>query len=463
MFREINKDPASLYIITMGILISLFLVNGFFDYVWGFGYTFYELKAVLFQAMEQDDSWLPMYEAAYARREYPDQGIYEVVFFEQGIKFQYPPISLLPYMLLIKLGLGLASIIKISYAVSFLAMLGVAFCGYKIVVLLLDKYANEYLISRHAHLGIFLVSLLAIFTYHPIVIAQYLGQVQVIIDLLISLAFLAWLSERKHLAGMAIAFAALIKPTLALVLLWALIRKETACFVGMLVVFIPAGIISLAVFGFNEHLDYLKVLSYIGTHGESFWPNQSINGLLHRLLGTANPGEFDAFSYSMHDTYVYAGTLISSGALILFGLFFIKPKTNSTVGSALDLATMVLLVVMAAPTAWTHHYGVLWPAFTMAIMIGIILLLNGRSRYVRAGFILLCVGYFLISNYFTFADIEAFYAPPVNLILSHFLYGGFITLFALLLLRYAAAGEWSDLEASVKGKGLHSANFTEVE
>lgn len=451
MLRAISKDPAKLYILTMGALISLFLLNGVIDYVWGFGYTFYELKAVLLQAMEQDDSWLPMYEAAYARREFPEQGIYEIVFFEQGIKFQYPPISLLPYMFLIKLGLDLSAIIKISYAVSFLAMLGVAFCGYKIVVLILDKYAKDYLISRQAQVGIFLVSLLAVFTYHPIVIAQYLGQVQVIIDLLVSLAFLAWLSERKHLAGIAIAIAALIKPTLTLVLLWAAIRKETACFVGMIVVFIPAGIISLAIFGFDEHLDYLRVLSYIGTHGESFWPNQSINGLLHRLLGDANPGTFDALSYSTHDAYVYAGTLMSSVVLILFGLFFIRPKTTTTIGSALDLATMVLVLVMAAPTAWTHHYGVLWSAFAMTIMIGIILLLKGRSRYVRAGFPLLCVGYFLISNYFSFADNEAFYAPPINLILSHFLYGGFITLFALLLLRHAAAGEWPDSRTSIRG------------
>ncbi len=441
MFREMNKDPASLYVLTLGVMISLFAINGLVDYFWGYGHTYVELMAVLTQAIEQDDSWLPMYEAAYARREFPGKGIYEVVFFENGIKFQYPPISLLPYIALIKFGFDLQAIIKISYTVSFLAMLAIAFCGYKIAVILLDKYAYESLLSKRARLGIFLLSLLAIFTFHPIYIAQYLGQVQVIIDLLVSLAFLAWLSERKHFSGMMIAFAALIKPTLILVLLWAMIRKEKACFVGMIVVFIPAGILSLAVFGFEEHLDYLRVLSYIGTHGEAFWPNQSVNGLLNRLMGGANPGDFDANSYSGYNLYVYVGTLFSTICFILFGLLYNRPKSTSNVASALDLATMVLLSVMATPTAWTHHYGVLWPILVMAVMVSIILMLKDKSHYAVAGFSLLCIGYFLISNYFSFTDNPAYYAPPVNLILSHFLYGGIITLFGLLLLRHAASSE----------------------
>ncbi|MCC3304212.1 glycosyltransferase family 87 protein [Sneathiella sp. HT1-7] len=426
--------------LTLGVLISLFVINGLLDYFWGYGNTYAELRAVLLQAMEQDDSWLPMYEAAYARREFPDKGIYEVVFFENGIKFQYPPISLLPYIGLIKFGFDLPAIIKISYAVSFVAMLAIAFCGYKIAVVLLDKYGCKGLLSTRGRLGIFILSLLAIFTFHPIYIAQYLGQVQVIIDLLVCLAFLAWLSERKHLSGIMIATAALIKPTLILVFLWAMIRKEKACFVGMVVVFIPAGILSLAVFGFEEHLDYLRVLSYIGTHGEAFWPNQSMNGLLNRLLGGDNPGSFDANSYSGYNLYVYAGTMISTVCFILFGLFYNRPKSSNNVASALDLATMVLLSVMATPTAWTHHYGVLWPILVMAIMVSILLMLKGKNQYAVTGFTLLCIGYFFISNYFSFTDNPAYYAPPVNLILSHFLYGGFITLFALLLLRRAASG-----------------------
>ncbi|MZR31721.1 glycosyltransferase 87 family protein [Sneathiella litorea] len=451
MYRKITKDPANAFTLVFCVIISLFLVSGVIDYFWGFGYIFYELKAVLTHAMEQDDSWWPMYEAAQARRVYTDRGIYDLIFFEKGIKFQYPPVSLLPYMILIKFGFDFEAIVKISYTISFLAVFGIAFCGYRIVINILGIYGNEKLLPARKKLGIFVVTFLSVFTFHPIVIAQYLGQLQVLIDFLVSLTFLAWLVDRRHFAGMFLAAAALLKPQLILLLLWGIIRKEKAFTIGMLIVFVPAGIVSLAVFGFQEHLDYLRVLSHISLHGEAFWPNQSVNGLLSRLITDADLADFDPYSYSEYNPYVYFSTLASTILLVLFGLFYNKPKIpgsslsgNNTLNSALDLATMVLLSIMASPTVWTHHYGVAWPIFLMAIMVAIILLQKERTGYAMACFALLCISYILVSNYFSFLDKEAYYDSPVNLVLSYFFYGGIFLLIALLLLRHALANRADD-------------------
>ena len=193
-------------------------------------------------------------------------------------------------MILIKLGFGFPAIVKISSTISLAAMFVMAICGYKIITTLLQRFGNEDALSKATHFGILLFCLLSVFTFHPIVIAQYLGQIQVIIDLLVCIAFLAWLSDKKYIAGGMFAIASLIKPQLMLLLIWALIRREKACLIGMFVIFIPAGIISLAIFGFQEHVDYLKVLSHIGSRGESFWPNQSLNGILNRLILDADIG-----------------------------------------------------------------------------------------------------------------------------------------------------------------------------
>jgi hypothetical protein len=439
MFHAVGKDPTKLYILILGVLISIGIINGIVGYFFGEGDVFYRLHAVLTHAMVGDDSWWPMYKAANARWEYPGVGIYEAVFFGDNVKFQYPPIALLPYIVLIELGYGLPAILKISHIISFCALIGVVFCGYKIIIVILDKYAKDYSLSTSKRLSIFIATILAVFTFYPLINAQYLGQAQMAIDLLICVAFLAWLVERKYLAGSMIALASLIKPTLMLVLIWAIMRKEKACIIGMMVIFVPAGILSLAVFGFDEHLDYLRVLSHIGSHGESYRSNQSINGILNRLLLDVDIGSFDNRSYSTYNPYVHAGTLISTILFILFGLFYNKPKAVNNTGSALDLGTMVSVSVMAAPTVWSHHYGVMWPVLIMALMIAITILNNRQSYYTSIALPLLFVGYFLMSNYFILIDNEALYPSPINLVLSYFLYGGIISVIALVLLRHAAA------------------------
>jgi hypothetical protein len=349
-------------------------------------------------------------------------------------------------MVLIKLGLGFPEIVKISAGISFAAMFAIGFFGYKIVTTLLIRFGNGVSLTKTTHVGLLLVCILSVITFHPIIIAQYLGQIQVVIDLLVCIAFFAWLSDRKYISGGMFAVAALIKPQLMLLLIWALIRKEKACLVGMFAVFIPAGVVSLALFGFQEHLDYLKVLSHIGSRGEIFWPNQSINGILNRLILDSDIGKFNEFSYSAYNPYVHAGTLLSTIAFILFGLFFKWPKVNSSVSekhrtfiSSLDLSTMVLLSTIAAPTVWTHHYGTLWPIFVMTVMMAVILFRDDRIKHMKAGLLLLCVSYLMIANYISFLDREIYYEAPLNLVLSYFFYGGIILLIALLMLRHAIA------------------------
>lgn len=83
---------------------------------------------------------------------------------------------------------------------------------------------------------------------------------------------------------------------------------------------IVAGVVVYAAcFGFGDLSDYLRVLAYVGRHGEAFHANQSVNGLLNRLL--VGPSPFQPDRYPPSNPGVIAGTVLSSAAIILLALF----------------------------------------------------------------------------------------------------------------------------------------------
>lgn len=209
----------------------------------------------------------------------------------------------------------------------------------------------------------------------------------------------------------------------------------------MMIVFVPAGIVSLVVFGFQEHVEYLKVISHMGRRGEVIWANQSVGGILHRLFTDADPLVFHAKSFAPFNMFVYVTTLVSSALLLLFGLLFYKPIGEASlkswdrlVYSALDLATMMFLLTIATPIAWGHHYGILWPGISIAILVAIHFLVEKRS-WSGVTLVVLCGSYFLISNHFIFLHTKQFSGVPINLIQSYNFLGGILLLIGLLFLR----------------------------
>ena len=91
-------------------------------------------------------------------------------------------------------------------------------------------------------------------------------------------------------------------------------------FVASATLALAAGLLaSVSIFGLQPHLEYLRVLRFIARRGESFYPNQSLNGLLNRLLGNgASVVWMDAFP-PVHPV-VYAGTLIAGVVLLSWAL-----------------------------------------------------------------------------------------------------------------------------------------------
>ena len=162
-------------------------------------------------------------------------------------------------------------------------------------------------------------------TFYPVVKAFTLGQIQVWINALFALGLLAWAAGWKVSSGVLIGAISLIKPHYGLFLVWAALRREMR-FAAACAATIGIGLAaSVAVYGLANHIDYVRVLSFLSQHGEAYYPNQSVNGVLNRLMSIFDPqayvsldlpaGQFPPFTL-----WVWAATLASSLALLLFAL-----------------------------------------------------------------------------------------------------------------------------------------------
>lgn len=313
------------------------------------------------------DSWLPMRQAFEFWFSHKDSLLYTNVFFDQLIRFQYPPTSMFISMWLGPVQRDLpnpayTATLLVSMAVIWLTtarILEIAFGRHGVV---LERRSD-----RAALYG--LVGALMLMFY-PIVLAFNVGQLQLWLDALFAMSLLAWMNGRKSAAGVLIGLICLMKPQLAVFLPWALLRKEWSFSRAMMAVGAIGLIVSVLQFGLANNLDYLKVLSFLSQRGEPFYPNQSVNGLVSRLVGLTDPGYYSSLVFAPEgrftppNTFVHLATLSSTA--IFLGLAILRPARFQ--GDRLvDFCVMALSATIASPIAWEHHYGVLFPIFAVML------------------------------------------------------------------------------------------------
>ena len=98
----------------------------------------------------------------------------------------------------------------------------------------------------------------------------------------------------------------------------------------------------------------------MGRHGESFYPNQSMNGLLHRLLFTGNNVRIRSPTASRPSTRWCSRARCSARSPSWPSRC--SGRARRAPAAARSIWPRVLLAgVMASPIAWEHHYGVLAP------------------------------------------------------------------------------------------------------
>ena len=377
-----------------------------------------------------DDSWGAMHVALDYVATAPPVPLYAEIFFSRQYRFQYPPSAL---FVLSGLRLIDAERVQIDdfYAGPWPALntlfgwIFIALAASATAALLEIRLRQEHPQfdwRQFTAVRGLIVAGLAL-TFYPLVKGFTLGQIQVWINGAFAVALLGWVMGWRVMSGVLVGAMSLIKPHYGLMILWAMLRGEMR-FAMACGVTIGLGVAaSIAHFGWSNNLDYLSVLSFLSQHGEAFYPNQSVNGVLNRLMSIVDPvnyvsldlppGKFPPFT-----PWIYALTLVSSAAILFGGLLHRSAPSDSA--RLLDFAIMALSCTMASPIAWEHHYGILLPIYAIALVH----LIDRRARLIWLG-----ASYVLVSTFIAAASMLA--STPLNVFQSTGLAGAAIVLILL--------------------------------
>lgn len=349
------------------------------------------------------DSWRIMGLAIDYLRTGREAGLYETLFFDQQVKFQYPVSSLLFVW-----GLTHGALVVISQiAVALTA------CATWIIL----RRAVRDTAGADEPRGVLAFGCVALLTllFYPVSEAFAIGQIQTWINAMFAWLIVAWLAGRERTAGVLLGLILLIKPALVPLLIWGALRRRyvfTAVAGGIGLAGTLAGIV---LFGFDNTFGYVEVVQFIGARGEVFYPNQSWNGLLNRLFENGDALRFDRHAFAPSHTGVYVGTLMAAVATIGYALW--RPTRSTVAGGAVDLAIMALTITMASPVAWDHHYGILLPISALVLPAVV-----AARPWGRATWPVVLVVYVLSAQTFYNLALLAGGASPANIVLSYGLF-----------------------------------------
>jgi len=181
------------------------------------------------------------------------------------------------------------------------------------------------------------------------------------------------------------------------------------------------------------YMDYLRGLSFVTQHGESFYTNQSFNALAGRFFSVRYPEIFNnlkwnGYRYPPYNFWVFSFTQITSIAVLVAAL--IKTKSRSDESKLADFLLMGLGATLASPIAWEHHYGVLFPIFVCTWLI----LWFGDVLKNNWGKIAFVVFYLVAANVFPFTKFVA--NSYFNILQSYLLIAAFGLFLILLMIKH---------------------------
>ncbi len=314
------------------------------------------------------DSWRPMARALAHVKSAPEVPLYSQVFFYEHVKFQYPPSSLLIVDLL-RAFPGM-SWMKIIDSLTYVSWLSVLIIGILTAIILRRSFlvvtGKEAFSSSKANTAIlYCVVLLIALTFYPMTRSFYLGQIQTLIALLATVSLLAWQYEKKKLAGVLLGLICTFKPHWGLIILWGWLRRQWGMAIAATVTVMVITGVSVFMYGINHHLDYMSVLSFLSKHGEAFFPNQSVNGLMNRILFNGNNLNWSATDFPPFNPVVYWTTLVST--IVIIGMALIWRFRDRGGAGIVEIAIIMLGVTIASPIAWEHHYAILLPIFAVVM------------------------------------------------------------------------------------------------
>jgi len=417
-------QPATLGLITF-FLVNSILINLALEAAHQQNSLRYLKKYLVQTALE--DSWMPIREGMQFSETYPNKLLYSEIWFNRNIKFQYPPTSMLLLEPLRHSRWGDLTSDAWLNRISWMMVIAIAGLNGVIFSTGMRKNSDSATVSHLDKATWLLLPIFFTLTFYPLLRGYTLGQIQTWIDFIFAVLVLTWLKNRQGISGVMGGLICAIKPQLGLLLVWSLLRKQWRFVIGFTITILLAALISLAAYGWQNHLDYLRLLSFISQHGESYYPNQSVNGLLNRLFFNGSNLLWEQDQFAPYNPWVAGGTWLTSATLILGALFWQRNNYHAT--DVLDLSLATLSFTIASPVAWEHHYGILLTIFAVVAPVAI----EHKKKH-PAWLILVAAAFLLVSNLYLFMN--QFALTSANILQSYLFFGAIILLAVLYRISY---------------------------
>lgn len=239
------------------------------------------------------------------------------------------------------------------------------------------------------------------------------------------------LQQRRtdHIGGAILGVAAVLKPPLLLLGIYFALRRRWRVVVGGACVVLASIALSIAVFGVDLNLLWLRncILPFVGRPVHAF-NVQSLDGLLIRWhLGS----EF-VHGWGPNDLptpYAVMRWLMIGGLISIAALAMRHPNADCEMA---DAATVITLAVVISPLSWTHYYALLLVPWGLYVC--------GHFKSDRISRWLMIGGVILASLPVTHIPLHGSWRETVlwHLLSSMWLLGGLLTLAALLNCRRLA-------------------------
>jgi len=255
---------------------------------------------------------------------------------------------------------------------------------------------------------------------------------QLALGLLFLAACYAKMSNRPGLAGGLIGLAGMTKPQFLPLAVLALFRRDWRFSAVLLAVAVLMTILSVLLYGWYNHLDYLKVLSFLSRRGEYQHLNQSIGGLLDRWLyhgPSLDRDPLGAIPQSAFPPYIPAVyfTVLATSLVFLVLPFVVTVKGKDATSELIGFCMAATLFTMASPIAWVHHFNVLLPGYAVAIKAAF-----DRWQGGRLYFSLCLIGVSAVLVGYPIVPASAVTDPARNILQSHVLFGACILVVVFL-------------------------------
>jgi alpha-1,2-mannosyltransferase len=191
----------------------------------------------------------------------------------------------------------------------------------------------------------------------PLLATLALGQIYPVLALGLVAAWVADRRSRPSISGGALGLVVALKPSLAPVLLWPLVRRRWRIFGAALASGAAATLVAAVAVGPGATLDWLRLLS--DRSASPYWDNASLPGAAARLF-TEN--EFAQHVAILPWTIPVAYAL-GIGAIAITGV-------RAGRGSEAGLWALVAASLLASPIAWHNYLVLLGPGILLLLARG---------------------------------------------------------------------------------------------